>query len=140
MNTTAITWVTSLRGGSKAGRLVADYAFSLAHHKAGNKARSTQGAIRVSLKAMKHLRWLGGDRVLVGFSQDGMDIYIKRVQTGGFALSPVGGKAHMGKLCPCSIKSSSLAFKVEATIAMDDFIVCDDGTVMFTLRDKKEEG
>jgi hypothetical protein len=87
---------------------------------------------------MKHLRWLAGDRVLVGFSPDGLDIYIKRVQTGGFALSPAGGKAHIGKLAPCSIKSSHLAFKAETTIAMDDFIVGDDGVVMFTLRDKKE--
>jgi hypothetical protein len=133
----AINWIVPKRGGST-GRPSTDYAFSIGEQVCGKPGkRETQGAIRISVAAMKHLRWIGGDRVLIGFGPDGFDVYMKRVKDGGYALSPVGGKENTGKTVACTVKSSRLVFPRKTDISMNDFLVSDDGTVMFTLREKK---
>jgi len=83
---------------------------------------------------MKALRWIAGDRVVIGFSDDDKDIFIKRVQNGGFSLSPIGGKKMIGKTVACTVKSSRLAFKHTGAATQSDYVALDDGSVMFSVK------
>jgi hypothetical protein len=129
----AINWINPARGrtSTTGGSKPADYSFYVSNCKSGRKEREEQqGSIRVSMLAMKKLRWIGGDRVQIGV--DDKHVYVKRVQTGGYALSPVGGvKKNAGKLTACNIKTSRINFKATACITEKDYVVLEDGTVMF---------
>ena len=123
-----INWITPVRGNQKGGQRKADYFFHLASQKAGAKARGMQGAIRVSELAMKRLRWIAGDRVMLG--RDDTHVYLKRVQSGGYALSPVGGEKNNGKPVACAVKTSRIQFPTPVYVAEAEFATLDDGTVM----------
>lgn len=127
-----ISWITPLRGRQNGGGHRATYAFYLTNNKAGGKKAEIQGSIRVSEKAMKKLRWIAGDRVLIG--RDDTHLYIKRVQSGGYSLSAVGGLKNAGKATACSVKSSRLSFPFPTEIAEGDYAVLDDGTVMLEVK------
>jgi hypothetical protein len=134
-----ITWIEPRRGAHAHSRLPVDYAFRVSTQKSGNRAnsgRAEQGAITVSEKAMRALRWQVGDRVMIGRSEDGADVYLKRVPTGGYQLSARGSvdraKA-VGTATVCIIKSARLVFDEPATIGHNDYVVLDNGAVMFTL-------
>lgn len=137
----SINWIEPMRGSGlrPTGARSPDYAFIVASHKAGKNARGHQGIIRIGIGVMKQMRWIAGDRVMVGFSDDKLDVYLRRVQVGGYALSAIGGKQNAGKCVACSIKSSRFPFGEHQVIAMGDFLVQDDGVIMFTLRPKAEQ-
>ena len=124
-----INWITPVRGnGGSPGRAKSEYFFHLSNQKSGGKRLGEQGAIRVSEKAMKHLRWIAGDRVMIG--RDESHVYIKRTQTGGYCLSGVGGVKSAGKSVPCCIKTSRISFAEITYVNQGDFVLLDDGTVM----------
>lgn len=142
MNQPAIQWVQpggATRQRTAGGR--SDLAFLVRNYKSGTpEKRQPQGVITIYPSTMKALRWQVGDRVMVGLSPDQRDIYIKRVQVGGYALSALGGdknKKKTGTTCSASIKSNQINFITTAEIKPSDYIVMDDGTVMFSLPAKE---
>lgn len=125
-----INWIASARGGNSGGR-GADYAFYLSNHAAGRvkgKAAVVQGSIRVSAEAMKRLRWIAGDRVMIG--RDETHVYLRRVPVGGYALSPTGGGKKSGTVVACNIKTSRICFPTQTYCNEGEYAVLDDGTVM----------
>lgn len=112
-------------------------AFLVRNYKGGSVGdKRLQGVITIYAQTMKELRWQCGDRVMVGTSPDRRDIFLKRVPTGGYSLSALGGdkrKNKTGQALACSIKSNQIAFDAEANIGPADYIVSEDGVVMFSL-------
>ena len=138
MNQPDIQWV--LPGGATRQRTAggrADIAFLVRNYKSGTPAkRQPQGVITIYPATMKALRWQVGDRVMLGLSTDRRDVYIRRVQVGGYALSALGGdknRKKTGTTCSASIKTNQISFVATAEITPSDYIVMDDGTVMFSL-------
>ena len=135
---TTINWI---QPGPAAGRRTSGskdgLAFLVRNYKSGTPAkRENQGVITVYPATMKTLRWQIGDRVMIGFSPDRRDVFIKRVPVGGYALSALGGDKggkKKGSFCSASIKTNKTQFAVTAEIKPTDYIVMDDGTVMFSL-------
>lgn len=132
-----INWV---QPGHSTGRRSASgeqLAFLVRNYKGGSVGdQRLQGVITVYAQTMKALRWQCGDRVMVGTSHDKRDIFLKRVPTGGYSLSALGGdkgKNKTGKSLACSIKSNQIAFASDASIGPEDYIVTDEGVVMFSL-------
>ena len=135
-----INWIEVKRPGRAPGvGKPLDYSFRISSHSSGRKEdESKQGCIGVTEVTMKALRWQIGDRVLIGMSTDKCDIFLKRVPTGGLALSVAGShktKDCVGKSLNASVKSSSLVFNLAETvyIGTNDYIVIDDGVVMFSI-------
>jgi len=137
-----INWITPTRGGHGGGRSLGSetYAFLLGMYGCGRGKDAPvqrQGSITVAEKVRKELRWQIGDRVRVGVSANGQDLYLRRIPTGGYALSASGSRKRnevAGKSAKANIKSARLQFPFDsATIGFGDFIVMDDGTVMFSL-------
>ena len=133
-----IKWVTPAGPGRRGGVThPRDLAFRVANHQSGRKgSQKLAGIIYVYSDTMKALRWQVGDRVLIGTSPDGRDIYIKRVAVGGFALSATGNGNKAKKIgsSSCStVKTTQISFLSDAGIKPSDYIVTDDGTVMFSL-------
>lgn len=125
-----INWITPMRGGNpNASGAKANYAFYMANQRSGIKNKNAvQGGIRVSANTMKKLRWISGDRVLIG--QDNTHVYIKRVQAGGYSLSPIGGKENMGKTVACAVKTARITFPDPVYVSDEQYTTLDDGTVM----------
>ncbi len=133
--TTEINWVVPKRGCTRNSQAKSHLAFLVRNYKSA-KSESKQGVITVYAATMKALRWQIGDRVMVGLSADGSDIYLKRVPTGGYALSALGGdkgKSKHGMHANASIKTNRVNFTREAEITPDDYMLTDEGVVMFTL-------
>jgi hypothetical protein len=127
-----INWITPKRSQNGGGKPLSEYAFSFNNHKGGKADRPMQGSIRVSQGTMKKLRWIAGDRVMVGCDES--NVYIKRVQAGGYALAPVGGTKNAGKTVACSIKTSRMTFSEPKAVLPADFALLDDGTVMIEVK------
>jgi hypothetical protein len=131
-----INWVFPQRGATRNSNGT-KLAFLVRNYKSNKQSmRDTQGVITVYAAAMKDLRWQVGDRIMVGLGADGSDVYLKRVTTGGYALSALGGdkgRSKTGTHSNAAIKTNRVQFVREAGIAPGEYMVTDDGTVMFTL-------
>ncbi len=132
-----INWVQPGSTGARRAASGSKLSFLVRNYKGGAVGpQKLQGVITVYLDTMKALRWQCGDRVMIGTSPDKRDIFIKRVPQGGYSLSALGGDKGASKLGKCvaaSIKSNQIAFACDAEIGPADYIVTDDGTVMFSL-------
>jgi hypothetical protein len=134
----AINWISPKLGGRRPTKTQSPLAFRVANHKGGKVGGDKlQGVVYVYPLAMKALRWQIGDRVMIGTSADKNDIYLRRVATGGYSLSPQGGdktKKKLGTFSCAMVKTSQIQFRCAADIPPDDYIVMDDGIVMFSLK------
>lgn len=91
-----IEWIEPKRGpGRNPGTEYCSYAVQR-YHKA---ISSSQLRILFSVEALKDLRLIEGDRLLVGFDKATKSICLRRVPEGGkgFKLCVTGGKAEKGK-------------------------------------------
>lgn len=134
---TEINWVIPKRGCTRNSQAKSHLAFLVRNYRSSkSENKETQGVITVYAATMKALRWQVGDRVMVGLSADGSDVYLKRVTSGGYSLSALGGdkgKSKLGTHSNAAIKTNRIKFTREAEINPADYMVTDDGMVMFTL-------
>jgi len=132
-----INWINPKVGGRRSSTTTTGLAFRVANHKGGKAPHATtMGVVYVYPIAMKALRWQIGDRVMIGSSPDKRDVYIRRVTSGGFALTASGGdkkRTKQGTFACGMVKTAQIVFPDAADIGPDDYIVMDDGTVMFSI-------
>ena len=132
-----VNWINPKVGGRRTSTTTHGLAFRVANHKGGKAPHATMlGVVYVYPVAMKALRWQIGDRVLLGVSADMRDVYIKRVTSGGFALTASGGDkkgAKRGTFACGMVKTGQIVFPDAADISPDSYLVMDDGSVMFSI-------
>lgn len=128
-------WIQPKRGGRIAGPIT-DYNFRVSNQSNGGKTNkpSKQAVIALSEKAMKELRWVVGDRVVVAFENN--RVHLKRVHKDGFALSSGCGKPKsevLGKMVAAVFKTCAFNFPVDEVTHIDAYTIKDD-VVTFSIK------
>ena len=131
-----IQWIHKKAGGRRIGGAPSErLAAAIALHKGGANA-SPQTAVTLYEPLMKRIRALAGDRVAVGMARG--CLVLKRVQSGGWALSPSAQtkaerEAKLGKPVMSVVKMTSPVPGVEygkrIEFDLDDITITDDGAV-----------
>lgn len=86
-------WIDATRPRGRAAG--SGITLSLVKH---NRTKSTLLAIVIQKDVMKRMGWVVGDRAVIGVSGSGRKVAIRRVQNGGYNLSPRGKSRRSGAL------------------------------------------
>ena len=125
-----IQWVEPLTRGVK--RAPTDCAIRISRQKAGRQ--TDQSVFTLYEQFMREMRLQAGDQVIVGESSS--CYVIKRVQSGGYTLSPIGSdkedrKRKHGTPCKCTVKMTHDMVKVESLpYSRDQITVTEDGLIL----------
>lgn len=128
----AINWITPRHGGQGGARST-NAACRVSTRRAGDDRVQTNITVYESL--MRELRWVAGDRIAVGTTDDG-DLAFKRVPAGGYCLSPQGNftseerKKVTGKAVTCNVKFTADIAKRDRVYQRTEILVESDGTVI----------
>ena len=102
-----MTWITPNKGRGKGGGRRSDGCggVRVSIHKAGLQGHRDQLCIRVDLDVMKAMRWVAGDRVLVGIDLAAGTICLRRDASGYKLVSnKTKPRAAEGECVPCVTK------------------------------------
>ena len=120
-----IKWIQHETRGGAAPQ--SEYNFRISSHKSGAK-HTKQTVVVVYEKTMKELRWVVGDKVMIGI--EGNHVFLKRVLTGGFTLSMCGNKRDdaKGKMLTSAVRAT-YPIGLTESVYVNQYEVLADGVV-----------